>query len=228
MNRLIFGLIALLATPAWALNYTDAQNPTGSVATDFSGSYRQSQFVQEIAGAGLSSTLIDAVMDGDSLVYHFNSALSGADQTTLDGLVTAHTPLPAYKPMMAAPYMIRDSASAPNDTFSEVGTAVPANMEELLGGLPLSKAVGRFRGFIKTNGTGTKIRFVEKDATGGSAATLGTFDVPDTSGAWQFASFWSDTAPRSGDWAYCFEYHKNGATTLEVKSWNALMFIDTE
>lgn len=65
-----------------------------SISTDFSAPPNIEQLHQEINNSTIIPSLIGITVLGDDLTTEFNSALSGAEQTTLDGIVAAHTPIP--------------------------------------------------------------------------------------------------------------------------------------
>lgn len=66
---------------------------TYSLASDFGGSLKLGQFHDEVNAEGtISPSLTSVTLVGDVVSVTFNSALSGAEETTLDGLVSAHTP----------------------------------------------------------------------------------------------------------------------------------------
>ena len=78
-----------------AVNYTDPQNPVASKATDFTSGLAVGAFQDEVNASAITPVLNSIDADGDVVTMHFASALSGGDQTTLDGLVAAHVPAPA-------------------------------------------------------------------------------------------------------------------------------------
>ncbi len=64
-----------------------------SLSTDFSGSLREGQLDQEIfADSGIPPAMCIEV-DGDVVTIMFSSALSGAEQTVLDDIIAAHSPV---------------------------------------------------------------------------------------------------------------------------------------
>jgi hypothetical protein len=66
---------------------------TKSLATDFGGTWDQSQFHDEIeAEAGITPTLTGVNLTEDVVDIVFESALSVGEQTTLDTLISNHTP----------------------------------------------------------------------------------------------------------------------------------------
>ncbi len=66
---------------------------TKSLSSDFSSSLNSSQFHIEVDGdGGITPNILGVNVTGDVVDIVFDAALSGAEQTTLDGLITAHVP----------------------------------------------------------------------------------------------------------------------------------------
>jgi hypothetical protein len=66
---------------------------TKSLATDFGGSLDIAQFHDEIdEDSGIAPEIIRIDLTGDVVDITFDAALSGAESTTLDGLISSHTP----------------------------------------------------------------------------------------------------------------------------------------
>ena len=66
---------------------------TKSLATNFGGSLSSGQFHLEVAAdVGITPNLLHIDVTGDVVDIVFDAALSAGEQTTLDGLITAHTP----------------------------------------------------------------------------------------------------------------------------------------
>jgi len=66
---------------------------TKSYITDFGSSFNQSQFHSEIdAEAGIAPNLLQVDKTGDVIDIIFDAALSAGEQTTLDTLISNHTP----------------------------------------------------------------------------------------------------------------------------------------
>nr|QBK89447.1 MAG: hypothetical protein LCMiAC02_05420 [Mimivirus LCMiAC02] len=67
---------------------------TKSLSSDFSSNLNSSQFHIEVDGdGGITPNILGVNVTGDVVDIIFDAALSGAEQTTLDGLITAHTPV---------------------------------------------------------------------------------------------------------------------------------------
>lgn len=97
-----------------------------SLSGDFPGYFNQSQLYREIVDAIASPSLTSILVDGDSVEITFASALSGPQQTTLDGVVAAHAAIPnAPNPDSTAP-PIRDDATSPptSNDDSSIGYAI--------------------------------------------------------------------------------------------------------
>lgn len=65
---------------------------TYSFANDFNGSYSGGQMQDEVEASAMTQTLVESEMVGDVLTMTFDAPVTGADLTTLNGLVAAHVP----------------------------------------------------------------------------------------------------------------------------------------
>lgn len=63
-----------------------------SFITDFSSNFNHTQFHNEVANGGLGPTLLRVDRNGDTITVVFDASLNTGEETTLDGLVSAHTP----------------------------------------------------------------------------------------------------------------------------------------
>lgn len=67
---------------------------TYSHSTDFSGNINLSQLHKDILNSNISSPIEGITMNGDNVIINFTSSLSVTDKTTLDAIVSVHTPIP--------------------------------------------------------------------------------------------------------------------------------------
>lgn len=66
---------------------------TKSLAADFSGNLRSDQFHEEVeAELGIVPNILSVTVTADVVNITFDTALSAGEETTLDGLISAHTP----------------------------------------------------------------------------------------------------------------------------------------
>ena len=65
---------------------------TKSLATDFSGSIKMRQFHDEIVATITGKTLLRVKKRQDVVSIIFDTALSAGEETTLDNLISSHTP----------------------------------------------------------------------------------------------------------------------------------------
>ena len=96
---------------------------TYSLASDFGGSIKEHQFHEEVDGeSGITSgTLVGINLSGDVVDIIFDGSLSGGEQTTLDGLVSSHTPdnsKPREKFFIATPNRV----STKSTNYQKLGT----------------------------------------------------------------------------------------------------------
>jgi len=64
-----------------------------SITTDFGGSVSISQLDQEIQDSSIVTSLLGINRYGDTIDIVFSSTISTGEKTTLDGIVSAHTPV---------------------------------------------------------------------------------------------------------------------------------------
>lgn len=83
---------------------------TFSESTDFPQGFNATRFHQDVEAAGLSVNITGVTKKGDVITVDFDGTPSGADLTTLDGVVSGHQAVaviddPAYSPesLLVAP-----------------------------------------------------------------------------------------------------------------------------
>jgi hypothetical protein len=141
----------------------------------------------------------------------FDGELSAGDQTQLDVIVAAHDGQPPTKIVFHASSKLLEG---------EVALTNPSGFD-VLGGVVttpdfftaiLAACLGRIVGSYKAVGAGAELRLVEDGAT-----VLGTFEIPDSSGAWQQMQWFTSTPPSAGTHTYTVEGKLNGATSAAVR-----------
>lgn len=65
---------------------------TYSITNDFGEPPNHAQLHQEIVDSSITTTLTGILIDGDDVNVIFVSTISAGEKTTLDGLVSSHTP----------------------------------------------------------------------------------------------------------------------------------------
>ena len=63
-----------------------------SLSTHFDQGYNGTQMKEEVEGSAMTQTLISSSLSGDVVTLHFDAVVTGADLTTLNALVLAHSP----------------------------------------------------------------------------------------------------------------------------------------
>ena len=122
-----------------------------TVSVDFGGTEPDlSLFHQEILDSSISSATLDGIKRGDptsdDVVATFDTTLSGADETTLDGLVSAHSP-----PTYTTEVTVSDEVS----TSSAVYILCPSMTLIVEGGVYLAT----YSAIVKGSNNGTKAAF---------------------------------------------------------------------
>jgi len=148
----------------------------------------------------------------------FEDALDAATKAVLDGVIAAH---PGYDVVLkfhasstVLPQTLLIGAVAPAwDKIGELFTSPYFFVANL------AAAKGRAVGQAKTNGAGAVIRIVEQDAAGVDVV-VGSFNVPNTAGAWQPAKFFTNVVPRAGDLNYRLEAQAPAGVVLEVRAFS--------
>lgn len=148
-----------------------------------------------------------------TVTFDFQTDLSAGEITALDALVAAHTGADPVQVVFHASSVLADHEVSATDTdpgWTELGGAVTT--PSFFAGV-LAACKGRVVGQVKSNGTGAKLRICEDGVESGS------FDVPDTEGAWQQMQWFSTDAPSEGLHTYTIEGQlpTSGATELKVK-----------
>lgn len=90
----------------------------------FNGTTPQlSQLETEIANSSIATSVSYSMRDGDVVDIIFVSTISGADKTTLDGLVSSHTPTisPQYTPIGT---IVPRNTEFSNSSYMRIGTFV--------------------------------------------------------------------------------------------------------
>ena len=166
------------------------------------------------ASSSITKALLSVTVDSGKCYVAFAEALDAAEKTALDALVAAH---PGYgfavkyhTSSTILPTEAEVAADADWDLIGEVFT----NPEFFLGP-NLAGGKGRVVCQVKSVGSGAQLRLVESN---GTDVIVATYDVPDSSGAWVAAKFFTTVASRSGDQRYRLEGRRNGATSLAVRA----------
>jgi hypothetical protein len=170
----------------------------------------------EVLAVELSSTLLGISVEdsADSCVLDFNSDLSGDDETTLDGVVAAHTGGPATRFEFLAPSMLlHEEREITSDAdWTDVG-GVTTTVSSFV--CDCSCAWGRVIGQVKVSGSGVEMRVVR--ASDGAVLNSTSALPADTSGAWDNFQFWANqNQPEETD-AFILQARRNGATSLFVR-----------
>lgn len=182
----------------------------------------------EIAASNpaISSAQLEAIRTTESedgatktCLIDFDADLSAGDQTQLDAIVAAHTGAPPTKICFHASSKLLEG---------EVAITNPSGFD-VLGGVvttpdfftaTLAACLGRLVGSCKAQGAGAELRLVEDGTT-----VLGTFAIPDSSGAWQQMQWFTSTPPSAGTHTYTIE-GKLGAATSAAARFTSLSLLE--
>jgi len=168
---------------------------------------------EEIIGSSISTALNSLGKSGDDCAVTFADVLSTANETTLDGIVAAHTgKLVIFEFRGALTVVPSEALIVGLLTFDVLGGIAmqPAALEPLS-----SDQVIRFWGEVKSLGTGGEIQVVENAS--GTDTIIATFSIPDTSSAYQAVTFDSTVSVQAGLNTYRVEGRLNGATLAAVR-----------
>lgn len=188
---------------------------TYSISGDFpNGKVVLDLMKTQIQASSIAEVLVAQGILGDDYTATFQNALSSSDETTLDGLVAAHTGI--YSIFEPREYwkLINTATSVGVADWEGMGGA----SAKIVGFLPqLSQAVLKVSGVLNSSGTGAQLRLVETDLITPVVLNGTAFSVPDSTLADKTFSFLTDVAPRSGDFIYEVQGRLNGATAATIK-----------
>jgi hypothetical protein len=138
-----------------------------------------------------------------------------ADKATLDAVIQAHDGVPvAASDFVAGELLLWTSTAFVVDAWTKMGVSVLAAPVSSVGGDP-TKALGAVNVKYRCDGTKCKVRLVEDDLTTQIVCTP-EVELADTSGAWAFTQFTTDTDPRVGLHEYFVEAIRESAGTATL------------
>jgi hypothetical protein len=165
--------------------------------------------------------LIWAEWFGSDVRFTFETELSSADQTTLDGIVADHTGAAQTDVQFTeSNQIVGEPIDVTWETWDDIG-GQPTNAASLLatnGVDPgfVGYAHGRVTCHVKTNGTGAQLKIIECDPTPRDL-TSSPFDVPDTAGEWAIAKVLTDVSPAAGDSCFTLQGKTATGVSFEVR-----------
>jgi len=166
------------------------------------------------ASASITKTLQGVTVDAGKCYVAFADALDASEKAALDAIVAAH---PGYgfdiiyhTSSTILPTEAEVTADADWDLIGEVFTNPEFFLKSNLAG-----GKGRIVCQVKSVGAGAQLRLIESN---GDDVVVATYNVPDSSGAWVAAKFFTTVASRAGDQRYRLEGRRNGATSLAVRA----------
>lgn len=172
--------------------------------------------VPEIEASSIVTGLCDVTVKGDSVSICFDSSLSGADETTLDGLIAAHQGNPTTEAVFhASSKLVEDEKNITSDqTFECVGGSVtsPSFFSS-----NLAACFGRCIGEVFVDGTGFEMQITETNDADTEDKNVSAFAVADTGGVWKRFKFSTDVLIRTGENTYKLEGRLNGAASAKVR-----------
>lgn len=177
----------------------------GSLASGLASSKLHS----EIAASAISAVFSHLVVEGGSCWVHTNSPLTVGEKDALDAVVAAHDGTPLLQVRFHGASTI---------AHGEVG--VTESDWALVGGVvttpdffaPVASLRARVTGSFKTVGTSAELRLVEDGTT-----VLGSFELPDTAGAWEKMQWHTSAAASEGTHEYTLEARLGSATSASVR-----------
>lgn len=169
------------------------------------------------ATTSITKAVQGVTVDGGKCYVIFADALDAGEKATLDALVAAHPGYGFDVRYHTSSTLLPGEAEITADTnWEEIGE-VFTNPGFFLGE-NLAGGKGRIVGMARTSGSGAQLRMVEAD--GGNDIVVGTYDVPDSQGAWIHAKFMTTVQCRPGDHCYRLEGRRNGATSFSVRAFS--------
>ena len=164
----------------------------------------------------IATPLLGVTMNGECLI-EFALSLSSDEKTVLDGLMAAH---------LGVDTLVRFHASSTILSTAKI-IAVTEPLWEVIGEVvtnpsffiqDLAKSKGRLVGQYKTlPGNTGAVRVVESGVS--PELVVGSFNLPDTAGAWSFVKLLMAVPVRLGDHVYRVEVQNAiGSVSLEIKA----------
>jgi hypothetical protein len=194
-----------------------------SIATDFQAGVQSDVLVSEIKAAGIAAGLLSVATAKDVCTITFQSALSGAEKTALDGVVSAHDAIVArhseFKGVVALSVTdVEITVEAPE--WETIGGAV-LDMELIIPE-PAERSV-HLQGMYQSAAGTLGLRLVE--TINGTDVVLASSDLADTNGVWTTFQFDTASTPKNGVNEYRLEANRSDAlSTGRVKFAQALLF----
>ena len=148
---------------------------------------------------------------GDGVNLVFVSALTGAQSTTLDAIVSTVDTTASITPTFIAPSKLVNSPIALTAGWTDLG-GVRTSIGFFL--TDAAQAVGQIGGDIKTVGTGAKLRIVKSESNNPISAE---FDIPATADAWQGFGFQTNAPPDLASQVYKLQGDLGTATSAEIR-----------
>lgn len=147
----------------------------------------------------------------------FASALTGPEETALNGIVAAHQGNPPPELSFRASSCVKNGkATVTSDTeWEDIGGVVTT----LSFFIPdVEHAWGRLSGQVKVAGPGAMLRVIRQ--SDGLACTPADIELSDTGGGWSIVSFWANQNQPEGPDRFILQGKLNGATSLEVEDYS--------
>ena len=172
------------------------------------------------ADAGIApvcNSVTEDAVGSDGFTVTFASSLSAGEETTLDGLITAHSPATPVFDALVETSIVHTATGLSGSTWVDLGGVV-AKLDFLHP--DLTKLVGQVNFCAEATGTGAEVRILERLETDLSDEVViaGPLAIADTSGAWGVQALSTGTVVRAGRNEYVFQGRLNGATSAQVRS----------
>ncbi len=164
--------------------------------------------------SAIAKSLEGITVDSGKCYITFSESLSDAEKGALDLILAEHPGYGFDVRYHASSTLLSGEVGITADTDWDLIGEVFTNPEFFLGE-NLAGGKGRIVCQAKTIGSGAQLRLVESD---GSDVVVGSYDVPDSQGAWISAKFFTTVQCRAGDQRYRLEGRRNGATSFSVRA----------
>lgn len=183
------------------------------------GGIRPARLHADIVADGIGPTCESVTEDSpgsDGFTVTFSAALSGAEETQLDTLITNHDAATPNFGTLVETSVVDLEKDLVGATWADLGGVV-AKLDFLA---PVAKILGQVNYCCQATAAGAEVRIVERLGTDLSDEVViaGPQAIADSSGAWSVGVLNTSVTPRAGRNEYVFQGRLNGATSAQVRS----------
>jgi hypothetical protein len=190
-----------------------------SYAKSKTGGIRAARLHADIEADGIGPTCESVVEDSpgsDGFTVIFDAALSGAEETQLDTLITNHDATTPDFETLVETSVVHLAMDLAGSSWVDLGGVV-AKLDFLA---PLAKILGQVNYCCQATGTGAEVQIIERLGTDLSDEVViaSPQAIADSSGAWSVAALNTSVTPRAGRNEYVLQGRLNAATSAQIRS----------